>query len=83
MSSSSGSWIDQEARRRAELSKAAGKDLSKSGGFGDGAKGGLQGFGSENVGSGVGNSEVRSGGFGVIGKTQGGGGCPTLDLGWG
>ena len=74
MSASSGSWIDQEARRRAELSKNAGKDLTKSGGFGDGAKGGMQGFGSEHLGGGdFGGSDPRSGGFGLIGKGGGGG----------
>ena len=65
MSASSGSWIDNEARRRAELSKNSGKDLTKSGGFGEGSKGGMQGFGSENMGGGSG---ARSGGFGGIGK---------------
>ena len=68
MSASSGSWIDNEARRRAELSKNSGKDLTKSGGFGEGSKGGMQGFGSENMGGGSG---ARSGGFGVIGKGGG------------
>jgi hypothetical protein len=60
MSATSGSWIDQEAKRRAEIAKNSGRK--------DFVTGTFQGFGSENMGGG---GEVRSGGFGEIGKGGG------------
>ncbi len=64
MSSTSGSWIDKEAKRRAELEKNSGRK--------DFVTGGFQGFGSENMGGGGGGgggNQARSGGFGEIGKS--------------
>jgi hypothetical protein len=63
MSSTSGSWIDKEAKRRAEIEKNSGRK--------DFVTGGFQGFGSENMGGGTGGgmNQARSGGFGEIGKS--------------